>query len=193
MKRGNTNFMSGPRITAGDTVTLTNCCIGTEIENVYDPVYAKNQLKINNSRIYQTIQSHITDSTATAPIGTASGKTEINQSVIKTAASNTGYIKDLYTGTLYIKDAASDVTIAGSQIVEISNGAITPKFNIINTSYSFVFFFFISKIYITVQSPIPTTLNSNQYTSFRRIYQPSVLHFYQYRCKIILYADIVHR
>ena len=124
MKRGNTNFMSGPRITAGDTVTLTNCCIGTEIENVYDPVYAKNQLKINNSRIYQTIQSHITDSTATAPIGTASGKTEINQSVIKTAASNTGYIKDLYTGTLYIKDAASDVTIAGSQIVEISNGAI---------------------------------------------------------------------
>ena len=66
---------------------------------------------------------------------------------------------------------------------EISNGAITPKFNIINTSYSFV----------SVQSPIPTTLNSNQYTSFRRIYQPSVLHFYQYRCKIILYADIVHR
>ena len=55
------------------------------------------------------------------------------------------------------------------------------------------FLFFILKIYITVQSPIPTTLNSNQYTSFRRIYQPSVLHFCQYRCKILLYADIVHR
>jgi len=105
----------GPKVTDGDTVTLSGVTVGTSDNPVANPVEAANLLEIKNTVIYQNLASG-------APIGTdATGKINVTKSSIEAAVGQTDA---LYTGQLLINDAASDVMIANTQILDINNGDI---------------------------------------------------------------------
>ena len=118
--------MSGPTIICADDVNIDNSTIGSSSYPVFDPIYAKSSITINDSQIYQNIQDNIVLAKANAPLSTDNGKINVNNSVINAIKTGTiSAIADLYTGTLYINDAKSEVYIDGTQIVEVANGSIT--------------------------------------------------------------------
>lgn len=118
--------MSGPTIICADNVNIDNSTIGSSSYPVFDPIYAKSSITINDSQIYQNIQDNIVLAKANAPLSTDNGKINVNNSVINAIKTGTiSAIADLYTGTLYINDAKSEVYIDGTQIVEVANGSIT--------------------------------------------------------------------
>ncbi len=118
--------MAGPKIIDADNVTLNKTNIGSSDYPVFDPIYAKSSITVNDSQIYQNIQDNIASSKANAPLSTANGKINVNNSVVNAIRTGTiSAIADLYTGTLYINDANSEVYIDGTQIVEVANGNIS--------------------------------------------------------------------
>lgn len=129
INRKNSNNMAGPLITNADKVNISNSAIGTQQLPITDPVYAKNQLSIENSEIYQNIQNNIADNQeGNAPVGTDEGMTNVSNSTINTMKTgNVSKMNDLYSGSLYIKDAQSDVTIDGNQLIDLSNGSVNIK------------------------------------------------------------------
>lgn len=129
VKRSTDTYMSGPLITNADDVDIKNCTIGTQQYMITDPIYAKNKLSISSSNIYQNILNDITgNAVGKTPIGTDDGITEITNSTINTTRSGgISKISDLYSGSLFIKDKESDVTIDGNQIIDLSNGSVDIK------------------------------------------------------------------
>lgn len=119
-----TKHMAGPSITAGKTVNIKNGKIGTEEQNVTDPVYAVETLNIDDSEIYMDIQDNISTQKVKVPIGTlnSNGQTKISESIIKVVKAGNGAFSDIYSGIMKIVDADSNVLIGGTQIIEISNG-----------------------------------------------------------------------
>ena len=106
----------------GGTVKLENCTIGSESAPVMEPIHANSSLTITDCYIYQQNEHSISG----AMIGTdSSGTTTINNSTVHVRYTGVGSSASLYTGKLIINDAASDVTIWGNQIIEVSNGDIT--------------------------------------------------------------------
>lgn len=109
--------MIGPKAVDGDTVTLTDSKIGTSDAPVTVPVNAGTKLALTNAEVYQAGLRNQT------PIGTdATGTIEVTGSTVQADAQDA---PALYTGTMKIYDAASDVMLGGTQIVEMSNGDVT--------------------------------------------------------------------
>lgn len=109
--------MIGPKAVDGDTVTLTDSKIGTSDAPVTVPVNAGTKLALTNAEVYQAGLRNQT------PIGTdATGTIEVKDSTVQADAQDA---PALYTGTMKIYDAASDVMLGGTQIVEMSNGDVT--------------------------------------------------------------------
>lgn len=116
VKSADSQTMIGPKVLEGKKVTLTNTTIGSNAEPVTDPIHANETLTISGSKIYQSLDNGVA-------IGTEAGGT-----VLVTDSQIQAYVQngsELYTGTLKINDAKSDVMIANTQIVETSNGDIT--------------------------------------------------------------------
>ena len=125
LEAGTASHMAGPVLTRGTSVTITDSQIGTSDANLTDPLYAENQLMINNSKIYLNMQDNIQNQSVSSPIGTqADGTTTITDSTVKITSSSSGKVSDRYSGTMKLTDTATDVTIDGTQIVEVGNGAI---------------------------------------------------------------------
>ncbi|MCD8078510.1 MAG: InlB B-repeat-containing protein [Lachnospiraceae bacterium] len=106
---------------ADEIAIINESSIGTESAPVRSPIYAEDELTITDSTVYQNIQN--VQTYPVVAIGTsADGSMTISGSTVD---AEVRYPADgLYTGTLYIEDAASDVVIAGTQILETNNGNI---------------------------------------------------------------------
>ena len=120
--------MAGPSITKGKNVTIDSCKLGSADSSLTDPVYGEDTLTIKNSEIYLNLQDNISGKEISAPVGSSStGSVTVTNSKVKAICTGNGIngISDLYTGILYIKDAASDVNIDGTQILEMTNGSVT--------------------------------------------------------------------
>ncbi|MDO5389703.1 MAG: InlB B-repeat-containing protein [Eubacteriales bacterium] len=127
LTKADANHMAGPVIADGYTVSIQNSSIGTEANYVSDPIHARDALTITGSTIYQHIQDDLTGSRVNTPIGTENGNmtTVKDASVIRTMTSGVGEFAELYSGYMQIQDAASNVNISNTQILEVSNGSIT--------------------------------------------------------------------
>ena len=127
VKRGSDTHMSGPVITEANEVTVKDSKIGTSTSRVYDPVYAVDRLSVENSEIYISLLDNITQKTVSSMIGTAAnGTVDVKNATIKTEKSGQmAQTAALYTGKLLIQDAASDITLEGTQVLEAGNGNMT--------------------------------------------------------------------
>ncbi len=115
---GSSNHTSAYAVNAED-VTIMNSTIGGANSGIATPLHAMNTLTLEDSTVYQSV-----DTIAAAPIGTnVGGEIKITNTKVKTVRnSGTG---DLYTGTMMIMDAASEVVIDNTLILEMTNGDIT--------------------------------------------------------------------
>ena len=121
---GNEFHMSGPVITEAKTVEITGSSIGALNHAVYDPVYAADSLNLKNSNVYITLQDDISKNAVSSMIGTSeNGRCTIEDSIVKAEKSGTlANTAALYGGRMVIQDAASDVTLEGTQLLEVGNG-----------------------------------------------------------------------
>ncbi|WP_165247611.1 InlB B-repeat-containing protein [Adlercreutzia sp. ZJ141] len=111
----------------GTSVSLENCTIGTTGRPVKEPIHAAETLNITGCNIYLQNESDLGD---VSMIGTDGGTTTVSciktdpskNSTIQVAYVNSGKTNKLFTGKLVIDNAKSDVTINGTQIVEVGNG-----------------------------------------------------------------------
>ena len=113
----------GSKVIDSKSATISNSNIGTAANPVPDPIYAENNLVIENSQIYQTNEFALGSSSM---IGTGSnGVTTVSGSVVQVSYTGGGNSNELYTGVMKILDAESDVTIRSTQIMDVSNGDMT--------------------------------------------------------------------
>lgn len=119
----NTDSMSGTFVLNGVSVSISGCQIGSSENPVSDPIYASSSLIITDSAVYQRIRTPLGSA---APLGTGdAGTAEVSSSAIVSELSGGGFSDKLYSGTLKLMDAASDVVIKGIQLLDVNNGDIT--------------------------------------------------------------------
>ena len=113
----------GSKVVDGKSATIRGTAIGTTTAPVPDPIYAENSLVIENSHIYMVNEFALGNSSM---VGTSeNGVTTVTDSDVQVSYTGSGSSNALYTGVMKITDAASDVTIKSTQILDVSNGDTT--------------------------------------------------------------------
>ena len=122
--------MAGAQIVAGEVVSLDGVTFGTPVAELLDPIYAENTLTVKDSQLYLENNYPLKNQSM---IGTGqNGVIKVHSSAILVAYGSNGSSDQLYTGTMKVMDAQSDVTIRSTQIMDVRNGNIIINVNGVN-------------------------------------------------------------
>ncbi len=117
------NGIAGRYVTYADTVTITNCNIGTDTQRISEPIYAEKTLTINGGTLYM---QPIVPQNEVSMIGTtAEGTVEIdNEAFVNIKYYGTYRSNKPFTGTLMLNDQKAFVVIDNMLVLDTQYGNI---------------------------------------------------------------------
>ncbi len=118
------NRGTGRYVTYADNVTITNCNLGTQTQQIAEPIYAKNSLTINGGTLYML---SLAPQGKVSMIGTdSSGTIEVNDAATVSIEYDGGNRSDRpFTGTMKLNSQTANVVIDGMLVLDTTYGNIT--------------------------------------------------------------------